>query len=596
MNPEHRPGRWSDVGASGRRQSDAAPIRVLLVEDDHADARALRRLLAAAPELRFEVEQANGVEDGLRRLRDERFSVVLLDLSLEDGQGLAALARARIAAATVPIIAMASQADEELAIRALRFGAQDYLVKGVSDARLVIRTLRHAVERHRIVTDLALARQREHWLAMHDSLTGLANRAAFLDHLRRQIAYAGRHDKRVAVLFLDLDRFKSINDTLGHPVGDDVLRAVAERLRRALRQTDLVARLGGDEFLISLPDVERDHDPARVAAKLVTLLAQPCRVGDRDWRVSVSIGIAMFPRDGADADVLVRNADTAMYHAKAEHGRGYSYYADGMNEIVAERLDIEQGLREAIERERFVLHYQPQVDLETGEVVGVEALLRWRDPLRGLIPPAVFIPMTEESGLVLPIGRFALERACADATSWRSARPLRVSVNVSSRQLVDPEFADTVARVLRESGLAPSRLQIEITESSILEQRGPTLATLQALRRLGCGVAIDDFGTGYAALTALRWLPANALKLDRSFVANLTEEPADRTIAGGLISIAHGLGLEVTAEGIETREQLAFLRTQHCRLGQGYLLAKPTPAEELQSLLDAAPWEGELGD
>jgi diguanylate cyclase (GGDEF)-like protein len=584
------------VGASGRRQFDPAPIRVLLVEDDRADARAMRRLLEAAADQRFEVAEAQSVEDGLRRLRDERFSVVLLDLSLEDGGSLGALARARIAAATVPIIAMATEADEELAVRALRFGAQDYLVKGVWDARLVVRTLRHAVERHRIVTDLAAARQREHWLAMHDSLTGLANRAAFLDHLRRQLAYAGRHGRRVAVLFLDLDRFKSINDTLGHPVGDDVLKAVAERLRRSLRQTDLVARLGGDEFLIALPDVERDHDPALVAAKIVSMLAQPCRVGDRDWRVSASIGIAIFPRDGADPDVLMRNADTAMYHAKAERGCGYSYYADGMNEIVAERLDIEQGLREAIERGRFVLHYQPQVDLATGEVVGVEALLRWRDPVRGLIPPAVFIPMTEESGLVLPIGRLALLRACADAVGWRSARPLRVSVNVSSRQLVDLDFADAVARALRESGLPPERLQIEITESSILEQRGPTLATLQALRRQGCGVAIDDFGTGYAALTALRWLPANALKLDRSFVANLTEEPADRTIAAGLIGIAHGLGLEVIAEGIETREQLAFLREQHCRIGQGYLLAKPTPAEDLQSLLDEAPWEAVLAE
>jgi EAL domain-containing protein (putative c-di-GMP-specific phosphodiesterase class I) len=220
--------------------------------------------------------------------------------------------------------------------------------------------------------------------------------------------------------------------------------------------------------------------------------------------------------------------------------------------------------------------------------------LRWRDPTRGLIPPAVFIPMAEETGMVMQIGRFALERACADAVLWRAHAPLRVAVNVSSKQLVDAEFADSVARVLRESGLAPHRLQLEITESSILEQRGPTLATLQALRRLGCSVVIDDFGTGYAALTALRWLPANGLKLDRSFVANAIEEPADRTIAVGLIAIAHGLGLDVIAEGVETHEQLAFLREQGCRYAQGYLLAKPTPGEELQELLDAAPWESEI--
>jgi diguanylate cyclase (GGDEF)-like protein len=574
-----------------RRHDDAQAIRVLIVEDDAADARSLRVLLQSAPEVRIQVSEAQSVEEGLRRLRDERFSAVLLDLSLEEGQGLEALSRARIAAATVPIIVMASQDDEDLAVRALRFGAQDYLVKGVSDPQLVVRTVRHAVERHRIVTDLLAARQREHYLAMHDSLTGLANRNAFLDHLRRQLGYASRHGKRLAVLFLDLDRFKSINDTLGHPVGDDLLKAVADRLGRSLRQTDLVARLGGDEFLIALQDVARDHDPARVAAKLVSVLAQPCRVGDRDYRVSASIGIAVFPRDGADADVLIRNADTAMYHAKAERGRGFSYYADGMNEIVSERLDLEQGLREAVERERFVLHYQPQIDVRTGEILGAEALLRWRDPIRGLIPPAVFIPMAEETGMVMPIGRFALERACADAVGWRTRSPLRVAVNVSSKQLVEPDFADLVARVLRETGLAPERLQIEITESSILEQRGPTLATLQSLRRLGCGVVIDDFGTGYAALTALRWLPANGLKLDRSFVGNLITEPADATIAAGLVAISHGLGLEVTAEGVETPEQLAFLRAHGCRIAQGYLLAKPTPAEELQALLDAAPWE-----
>lgn len=577
-----------------RSSPDLPPIRVLLVEDEAADASSLRRLLGTSREVRFEVAEAGGVEDGLRRLRDERFQAVLLDLSLEEGHGLEALARARIAAATVPIIVMASRADEELAVRALRFGAQDYLVKGVSDGQVVVRTLRHAVERHRILTDLAAARQREHYLAMHDALTGLSNRSSFLDHLRRMISYAARHQKRAAVLFLDLDRFKSINDTLGHPVGDELLKVVAERLGRSLRQTDLVARLGGDEFLIALPDLEREHDAARVACKLVNVLSQPSQLGEREYRISASAGIALFPRDGTDADVLIRNADTAMYHAKAECGRGYSYYSDGMNEIVAERLDLEHGLREAIERERFVLHYQAQIDVETGALVGAEALLRWRDPVRGLIPPAVFIPMAEETGMVASIGKWALTRACCDAASWSTRHPLRVAVNVSSKQLVDAAFADAVARALRESGLPPERLQIEITESSVLEQRGPTLATLQALRRLGCGIVIDDFGTGYAALTALKWLPADGLKIDRSFVANLTTDPTDATIATGLIHIARGLGLEVMAEGIETQEQLTFLRSNGCRYMQGYLFAKPVPREDFQAFLDEAPWEDAL--
>jgi diguanylate cyclase (GGDEF)-like protein len=574
--------------------SGSPPIRVLLVEDDVADARSVRRLLESTHEIAFEIAEAVNVEDGLRRLRDEKFHAVMLDLSLEEGQGLEALARARIAAATVPIIAMAAEADEDLALRALRYGAQDYLVKGVSDARLVARTLRHAVERHRILTDLAAARQREHYLAMHDALTGLSNRPAFLDHLRRVLTYATRHGKSAAVLFLDLDRFKSVNDSLGHPVGDDLLKVVGERLTRCLRQTDLVARLGGDEFLIALPDVAREHDAARVARKVLLALGQPARIGEREYRISASIGVALFPRDGADVDVLIRNADTAMYHAKAAQGCGYSYYADGMNEVVAERLDLEHGLREAIEYQRFVLHYQVQVDAETGEAVGAEALLRWRDPRRGLIPPAIFVPMAEETGMIAAIGKWVIARACADAAAWR--RPLRVAVNVSSKQLVAPDFADDVARCLRESGLAPARLRIEITESSVLEQRGPTLATLQALRRLGCGVVIDDFGTGYAALTALKWLPADGLKIDRSFVSNLTTEPVDATIATGLVNIARDLGLEVIAEGVETAEQLAFLRRHGCRLVQGYLLGKPVPRDEFVAALDEAPWESVLAD
>jgi diguanylate cyclase (GGDEF)-like protein len=574
--------------------ADSAPIRVLLVEDDVTDARSVRSLLEATQEVSFEVAEATGVEDGLRRLRDEKFHAVLLDLSLEEGEGLEALARARIAAATVPIIAMASEADGDLAVRALRYGAQDYLVKGGSEPRLVVRTLRHAVERHRILTDLAAARQREHYLAMHDSLTGLSNRSAFLDHLRRMLSYATRHQKNAAVLFLDLDRFKSVNDTVGHPIGDDLLKVVGERLTRCLRATDLVARLGGDEFLIALPDVEREHDAARVAKKVLHALGQPSRIGEREYRVSASVGIALFPRDGADVDVLIRNADTAMYHAKAQHGRGYSYYADGMNEVVAERLDLEHGLREAIERERFVLHYQVQVDVMTGAASGAEALLRWRDPTRGLIPPAIFVPMAEETGMIASIGKWVVARACADAAAW--SVPLRVSVNVSSKQLVDPDFADDVARALRESGLPPDRLQIEITESSVLEQRGPTLATLHALQRLGCSIVIDDFGTGYAALTALRWLPADGLKIDRSFVANVTTDRVDATISTGLVSIARDLGLEVTAEGVETIEQLAFLRGHGCRLMQGYLLGKPVPREEFVASLEEAAWEEILSE
>jgi EAL domain-containing protein (putative c-di-GMP-specific phosphodiesterase class I) len=322
-------------------------------------------------------------------------------------------------------------------------------------------------------------------------------------------------------------------------------------------------------------------------------------LGEREYRVSASIGIALFPRDGADGDLLIRNADTAMYHAKAERCRGYSYYAEGMNEVVAERLDLEHGLREAIEHERFVLHYQVQVDAGAGRPTGAEALLRWRDSRRGLIPPAAFVPMAEETGMVVAIGKWVLLRACRDALAWQGpGQGLRLGVNVSSKQLVDPEFAEWVARVLRETGFPPERLQLEITESSVLEQRAPTVATLNALRRLGVGIVVDDFGTGYAALTALKWLPLDGLKIDRSFVSNLVSSPTDATLATGLITIASGLAIQVMAEGVETVEQMRFLVRRGCQRMQGYLFGKPVPADEfVESLIESeTAWDELLGE
>jgi diguanylate cyclase (GGDEF)-like protein len=575
-----------------------APIRILMVEDDPGDAQRMRELIEAAEGGAVDIAHAQGVEAGLRTLRDEEFDVVLLDLSLEEGQGLDSLGRARVAAATVPIIVMADQVDENLALRALRFGAQDYLVKGDSDERLVSRTIHYAVERHRILTDLAVARQREHYLANHDALTALPNRGAFLDHLRRGLAHAARYDKQLAVLFLDIDRFKGINDTLGHPVGDQLLKVVAERLARALRRTDSVARLGGDEFLIMIQDVKRDYDPARVAEKLVGALGKPCALDGREYRISASVGIAVYPRDGIDAHVLIRNADTAMYQAKADQVSGYSYYTEGMNEIVAQRLDLERRLREAIEARSFVLHYQPVVDVDLGAVVGAEALLRWREPGGGLISPASFVPVAEETGLIAHIGRWALRQACEDVVGWTPSAPIppRISVNVSSRQLLDPSFPDFVTRTLRDTGLEPNRLELEITESSVLHERGTTLAALQVLRRLRVRVTIDDFGTGYSALTALKYLPVDGLKIDRSFVGDVANDPATATIATGLLTMAAGLGIMATAEGVATPEQLRFLYDRGCRQMQGYLFGKPMPSSEFAAHLkdDSGPWNEAL--
>ncbi len=571
--------------------ADAPPdtIRLLVIAHDPETVARLRGRLADARSTSFEALYAASLKDGLQLLEeDPAIDVALLDLRIPDGRGLEGLAAVRGAAEQVPIVVLTDPSDEAKAVRALRLGAHDYLLDEESAARLVVRTLRHAVERHRMLTDLSLARQREFYLATHDGLTGMANRWSFHDQLRRQLATASRNQSHLAVMYVDLDRFKTINDTLGHGAGDELLKAVSERLASATRESDMVARLGGDEFVILLPDLRRDYDPAKVADNLLESLARPYRLNGREYWITSTIGVAVYPRDGTDADTLLRNADAAMYHAKTQGPNRYRFYADGMNATAVERLEVETGLREALERDEIFVLYQPQIDVERGSVVGVEALVRWRHPRRGIVSPAEFIPVAEESGVINAIGERVLRTACAAAARWirEGANELRVAVNVSSRQLGHKGFASVVSRALRETGLEPGRLELEITESSVMRERGVTLAALLVARKLGVRVAIDDFGTGYSSLTALKRLPVDAIKIDRSFVRGITSEPADATITKALIRMGRGLGLEVIAEGVETEEQCEALRQLGCQIMQGYLYSRPVPAEDLERFLD----------
>ncbi len=557
-------------------------------------------MLEAATDVRFEIAQALRVEEGLLLLRDGGYSAVLLDLSLEESEGIDTLAPARVAAENIPFVVLGDEEDEDLAVRAHRFGAQDYLVKTECDTRLLVRTLRHARERHRILTDLARSRRHEHYLATHDSLTALPNRLALMDNLLRTLAYAARTRTQLALLFLDLDRFKNINDSLGHGIGDELLRIVSQRLVRLLRKSDMVARLGGDEFIIMLRGIKRELDAARVAQKITEAMMSPFLLDGQEYRITASIGIAIYPDDGTTIDVLMRNADTAMYHAKGLGPNRFSHYSQRMNEIVTERLDIENGLAAAVERNAFELHYQPIVDVGLGIVVGAEALLRWRHPERGVLPPSEFIHHAEEGGLMNSIGEWVLRSACEDAASWPQmhGRPLQLCVNISTRQLCEHSFPDVVMRVLRETGLEPSRLELEITEHSVLQDSGPTMAALNLVRNLGARVVIDDFGTGYSALSALKLFPVDGLKVDRSFVCDILSDPADATITRGILTIARGLGLVATAEGIEIRDQMELLHSFGCQRMQGYLFAKPMCAAELSERIAAGEtaWTEALPD
>jgi diguanylate cyclase (GGDEF)-like protein len=578
---------------------EGPPLRLLLIEGDPGETDRIRAALGAAESTRFEIDHVPQVEDGLRRLHDGSYHAVLLDLTLPETDGIDSLARARNAAASVPIVVMTGD-DEDMALRALRLGAQDYLVKERPDDRLLVRTLRDAVERHRILLELNRARQREHYLATHDSLTDLPNRWSFHDHLTRALTFSARNAKQLAVLFLDLDRFKSINDTLGHPVGDELLKLVAERLSEPLRRSDMVARVGGDEFVIMLQDLHHDHNPVKVVRRILDAFSEPYVLEGREYRVTVAIGIALFPGDGTDADILIRNADTAMYHAKANGLNQYNFYCESMNAAAVKKLELENGLHQAIDRDQFVFVYQPQIDVVSRRMAGVEALVRWSHPQRGLLSPDEFIATAEDMHVIDVIGERALLSACSDASRWTvpDGQHVSVSVNVSAQQLDSQRFADVVARILDRTGVAADRLELEITESGIMEGSENARENLVALRRMGVRIAIDDFGRGYSSMTVLKELPIDTIKIDRSFIGGLGSDRADEAICTALISMAQGLGLEIVAEGVDSREQMEFLLEHGCWRMQGYLFERPVPSDEIarQLVAEKPEWAEVLRD
>jgi diguanylate cyclase (GGDEF)-like protein/PAS domain S-box-containing protein len=429
--------------------------------------------------------------------------------------------------------------------------------------------------------------------ANHDSLTGLPNRSLLEDRLRQSIGYAHRDGALVAVCFIDLDRFKVINDSLGHVSGDEVLVRVARRLRGALREIDTIARQGGDEFVVVLahqPSVESVID---VVERMIDEVGQPFTIDGRELYVTCSVGIALYPNDGTDAGVLLRNADAAMYSAKERGRNTFQFYAPTMNAFALERLALEGSLRRATEREEFEVHYQPRVDLRTRRIVGMEALVRWRTPELGLVPPAKFIPVAEEANLIGAIGEQVLRAACRQARDWigQGFAGIAVSVNLSARQFRHGHLVRTIERVLAETGLEPAHLELELTESTIMGHGQEFVAMLAALKRLGVRVAIDDFGTGYSNLSYLSRFPIDALKIDRSFVSDVARDQQHALLAKAVISLGHSLRLKVVAEGVETAEQLDFLRHHGCDEVQGYYFSRPVPAEEFGRLLA----RGDLG-
>jgi diguanylate cyclase (GGDEF)-like protein len=478
--------------------------------------------------------------------------------------------------------AAAQSADGSLRLQ-LILGVVALMAGALAGATLVLRTrqLEHNIERRR------KAEEKIRHLVHYDALTNLPNRTLLEQRLADALAEARRNGRMLALLYLDLDRFKRVNDGAGHALGDQMLQAVVERLTAIVPEADILARVGGDEFTVLLRDISRVQDAVDVADRILEGLRRPLTVDHQEFHTTASMGIALYPNDAEEVDTLLRYADVAMYRAKEQGGDNYQLNTPTMNAQVVDRVALENDLRCALEHGELVVYYQPQVDITSERIVGVEALVRWQHPERGLTLPADFIPLAEESGLIVPLGAWVLRTACAQAKAWQEAGldPIRVAVNLSARQFQQGDLMETVRLVLQETGLDPHYLQLEITESVAVRDIDFTTAMLSDLKEMGVQIAIDDFGTGHSSLNYLKRLPIDDVKIDRSFVGDLDIDPNDAAIVSSVIAMTHELNLKAVAEGVETKEQLAFLRERRCDLAQGFLFAKPMPADAVEKMI-----------
>lgn len=558
-------------------------IRVLVVEDDSADFLLVKQSLQKSDRNHYSIRHITEFREASEALYEDDYDLVLLDYFLGSNSGLELLQQARMTQFNKPIIVMTGNNSPELDDMLMKEGAADFIPKDELSTTLLDRSIRHAIERKEAEFEIAE-------LVRRDPLTGLGNRHIFEEHMEMAIARAARSQQHLAVIFLDLDRFKDINDSLGHHVGDLLLTLIGERLRRSVRKSDFVARIGGDEFTVLLDDIEHVEDVNHIVEKISREVCRPAPVSNTTLDITVSMGVAIYPEHGKLAMELMQKADMALYESKARGAGSYHIFTDRLQARLIHGLETEKELRLALRAQQFELYYQPQIDLESGTICGLEALIRWNRPGGRVVSPLEFIPVAVRSGLIVPIGCWVIETACQQLQLWREAGlNVPVSVNVSPRQLKYQGFLEQLLNCITRYKIAPGMLELELTEDALIENGFNQSTMLKAIRNAGIGIAIDDFGTGYSSMRYLREFPLDRIKIDKSFVSeNGVKGLREPAITQSILSLAQGLNLSVVAEGVETRKQKQQLQAQGCTICQGYLYYPPLQLAELESVLKQA--------
>lgn len=562
--------------------------KIMMIDDEPSTIEILQLFLQDSGYKHFIKTSESAAAFGI--VLEERPDVVLLDLMMPDVSGFEILVQLRTDRLLqhVPVIVLTSSTDSKTKLKALELGANDFLAKPVDASELALR-LRNTLA----------AKAYQDRLAFYDPLTGLHNRRTFMDHVDWALSNAKRDLKNCAILQINLDKFKQVNDTLGPRIGDALLKEVATKLEACVRTCDFLeqsrgdcsrgslSRVGGDEFTVLLIDIGHEDDAAHVARRIIGVMRQPFNPEGHESFISASIGIAVCPNDGDETNTLIKHANVAVSQAKKRGGNTYEFYAKNINKRSADRLDIANQLRKALDRDEMRLYYQPKIDIRSGQIIGAEALMRWENPARGLVSPVVFIPMAEDMGIIDKLGEWALQIACNQSKVWQLAGlgNLRIAVNVSGQQLHHGKIVGTVRNILDTTGLDPQCLELELTESLIVDNAEENITALNQLKEMGVSLAIDDFGTGYSSLSYLTAFPVDVLKIDRSFVKDIPSQANDRAIVTAIVAMARSLNLSIVAEGVENEEQLAFLVGLGCEYYQGFLFGKAVPAAEFVALL-----------